>query len=255
MTASKTIFITGATGGFGTALAKKFSQDGWNLILQVRSATKAQALIGALPTNAKFHILTADITDRDAVKQGIAALPDEFKTIDVLVNNAGLALGLEPAQRCDMDDWDMMIDVNAKALAFMTHEILPDMVKRQSGHIINIGSTAGNYPYPGGNVYCASKAFVKQFSLALRADLHGTQVRVSNIEPGPAETNFSAVRFKGDDEKAQSVYANTKMLSADDVAEAIFWTVNCPPHMNINRMEIMPTVQSFAAHPIARSSH
>ena len=123
------------------------------------------------------------------------------------------------------------------------------------GHIVNIGSTAGNYPYPGGNVYCASKAYVKQFSLALRADLHGTKVRVSNIEPGPAETNFSAVRFKGDNDKAKSVYANTKMLSADDVAEAVFWTVNCPPHMNVNRMEIMPTVQSFAAHPIDRSSH
>ncbi|PCH99431.1 MAG: NAD(P)-dependent oxidoreductase [Alphaproteobacteria bacterium] len=253
-TQQKTIMITGATGGFGTALAQKFASDGWSLILQARSADKAKTLIASLPSSTKYHVFMADVTDRDAVVSAFKNLPDDFKNIDVLVNNAGLALGLSPSHKCDMDDWDMMIDVNAKALTFMTRQVLPNMVDRAVGHIVNIGSTAGNYPYPGGNVYCASKAFVKQFSLALRADLHGTNVRVSNIEPGAAETNFSLVRFKGDKDKASSVYADTKMLSADDVADAIFWTVNCPPHMNVNRMEIMPTVQSFASHPIERSN-
>lgn len=244
--------ITGSTGGFGAAMAQKFADNGWQIVLQARSQTKVDDLVKSLPTHAHTHIIMADMTDREALTDGFNNLPDNFKNIDVLINNAGLALGLDPADTCDINDWDMMIDVNAKALAFMTRLVLPNMKHRQSGHIVNIGSTAGNYPYPGGNVYCASKAFVKQLSLALRADLQGTNIRVSNIEPGMAETNFSKVRFKGDPDKAGAVYQNTKALQAEDIAEAVFWTVNCPAHMNVNRMEIMPTVQSFGPHPIER---
>jgi 3-hydroxy acid dehydrogenase/malonic semialdehyde reductase len=250
----KTVFITGANGGFGAAMAQKFAHNGWQLILQVRTKDKADALISGLPDTTKYHLFICDLTDRAAIDKCLAHIPENFKNIDTLVNNAGLALGLDPAQTCDMHDWDTMVDVNIKALTYMTRQILPNMIERQSGHIINIGSTAGNYPYPGGNVYCATKAFVKQFSLCLRADLHGTHVRVTNMEPGIAETNFSRTRFKNNNDKADAVYDGTKALQANDVANAVFWATSCPPHMNINRMEIMPTVQSFAPHPIVRDA-
>lgn len=188
--------------------------------------------------------------DIPAMEEALAGLPAP----DVLVNNAGLALGLEPAQRADIADCDEIIATNISGLAHITREILPHMVARQSGHIINIGSIAGTYPYPGGNVYGATKAFVHQFSLNLRADLHGTNIRVTNIEPGLAETNFSRTRFKGDIEKADAVYAGTTPLTGDDIAEAVFWTASLPPHVNINTMEIMPTGQSFAGLAIHRRS-
>jgi len=252
--APKVVLITGATGDFGTAFARRFAAIGSKLVLVARNAEKAEALKDALVKEygADIHFCVFDIRDRGAMEQAVDGLPGDFKNIDLLINNAGLALGLDPAQSCDLDDWEMMVAVNNTALIRMTRLVLSGMAERKAGHVINIGSTAGNYPYPGGNVYCATKAFVKQFSLSLRADLVGTNVRVSNIEPGMIETQFSQVRFKGDAEKAGGVYANTKNMRAEDIAEAVFWTACLPPYFNVNRMEIMPTVQSFAGHPIER---
>lgn len=193
------------------------------------------------------------MTDKDAMKKSLASLPDTHSKIDLLINNAGLALGLDKAYEADPDDWENMIDVDVKALAVITRLVVEGMVARKSGHIINIGSTAGNYAYAGGNVYGAAKAFVKQFSLNLRADLTGTNVRVTNIEPGQVETQFSTVRFKGDEARAKAVYAGTKSLTADDVAESVFWAATLPPHVNINRIELMPTCQSFAGLSVERS--
>ncbi len=250
----ETVLITGATGDFGAAFAHRFAALGAKVILAARNTDKAKSLQAALEEQygASVYACIFDIADKQGMKDAIDSLPDEFKDIDLLINNAGLALGLEPAYQCDIEDWETMIAVNNTALVRMTRHVLPLMVGRKRGHIINIGSTAGNYPYPGGNVYCASKAFVKQFSLSLRADLAGTNVRVSNIEPGMIETQFSKVRFKGNDEKAENVYANTRNMHAEDIAEAVVWSACLPPYFNINRMEIMPTVQSFAGHPIER---
>lgn len=256
-----TIFITGATGGFGTAFAHKFwnlkDENGlpYNFILHGRDRDRLMQMIDDLPAqveNQDIYPLVADLSDMDDVAQALGNIPEEFSNIDLLINNAGLALGLETADKCDLNDWHTMIDVNDKALVTITHHVLPQMVARNRGHIINIASTAGNYPYPGGNVYCASKAFVKQFSLALRADTQGTNVRVTSLEPGMAETNFSVLRFKGDTEKASSVYDGMTPLSGEDVANAAHFAFTQAPHVNINRMEIMPTAQSFGPHPIAR---
>ncbi|WP_404813491.1 SDR family NAD(P)-dependent oxidoreductase [Indioceanicola profundi] len=200
-----------------------------------------------------FHPIVADVRDRKAIEAGLAALPAEFADIDLLVNNAGLALGADPAFKSNVDDWEVMIDTNDKALAVITGLVLPGMVARGKGHIINISSTAGSYPYPGGHVYCASKAFVTQFSLALRADLIGTGVRVTSVEPGMVETSFSLVRFKGDEEKARKVYADTVPLTAEDVAEAVTWAATLPPHFNVNRVEIMPTTQGPGALGVYRT--
>ena len=182
----------------------------------------------------------------------VRELPDHFSAIDLLINNAGLALGQDPFYEQPHEDYETMMDVNCRGLIHLTRLILPHMTKRRRGHIINIGSTAGNYPYPGGHVYCASKAFVKQFSLSLRADLQGTNVRVTNIEPGMVATQFSQVRFKGDAERADKVYKDTSPLTAEDIAESVCWAACMPEHVNINRLELMPTVQSFAGHPVER---
>lgn len=179
-------------------------------------------------------------------------LPEKFKTIDVLLNNAGLALGLELAHEANMDDWEAMVDTNIKGLLYMTRKILPAMVERNRGHIVNVGSVAGDYPYPGGNAYGATKAFVSQFTNNLIADLQGTQVRVTNIEPGLAETEFSKVRFKWDEQKADTIYQNAKPLTASDIAETIYWATDRPAHVNINRIEIMPVCQSFGPLVIVR---
>jgi 3-hydroxy acid dehydrogenase/malonic semialdehyde reductase len=245
----ETVLITGATGDFGKAFAARFHAAGSKLILHGRNREKLDALCQQFPSS---HIVLFDITDKNAMKSALDALPDSHKNIDLLINNAGLALGLDKAQDADPDDWETMIDVDAKGLALMTRFVLKGMAERKKGHIINIGSTAGNYPYPGGNVYCAVKAFVKQFSLSIRADLAGTNVRVTNIEPGQVETQFSLVRFKGDRERAAKVYANTKSLTAGDVAESVFWAATLPPHVNINRIELMPTAQSFAGLSVER---
>ncbi len=242
--------ITGATGGFGSAFARCFAAMGCRLVLHARNVEKLDALRAELSVDS--HPLVFDVTDKKATIAQIAAIPEDFKAIDLLINNAGGALGLDKAYEAELEDWEAMIAMNDTALVRITRLILPGMVERKKGHIINIGSTAGNYPYPGGNVYCASKAFVKQFSLALRADLAGTRVRVTNIEPGQVETAFSLARFKGDAEKAKAVYADTENITADDIAEAVSWAATLPERMNINRVEIMPTVQSFGGLPVER---
>ncbi len=199
--------------------------------------------------------MTFDVRDRQSVESAIAALPADWRNVDVLVNNAGLALGLEPAYNTQLDDWETMIDTNNKGLVYMTRAVLPEMVKRNQGHVINIGSTAGNWPYAGGNVYGATKAFVRQFSLGLRADLFGTQVRVTNIEPGlVGGTEFSSVRFKGNEDKVSKTYDNTQPLTAEDVAEAVFWVATLPAHVNINTLEMMPVSQSFAGLSVHRDA-
>jgi 3-hydroxy acid dehydrogenase / malonic semialdehyde reductase len=244
--------ITGASGGLGSAFARRFAALGHKLVLCGRRKERLDALASEL--GVPCHTAVFDVRDRKASEAAIAALPVEFAKIDILVNNAGLALGTEPAPQANLDDWLEMIDANCKGLVVLTRLLLPGMVERGSGHIINIASTAGNYPYPGGHVYCASKAFVKQFSLALRADLYQTPVRVTNIEPGMVETDFSLVRFKGDSDKAGKVYANTTPLKADDVAEAVVWAASQPKHVNINRIELMPTTQAPGPLSVKRSA-
>ncbi len=242
-----TVLITGATGDFGRAFAGRFALLGSKLVLVGRDAAKLSSLAQGLNENFKtsVHTCVFDMADKKGMETAVNGLPENFRDIDLLINNAGLALGLDPAPSCDLSDWETMIAVNNTALVQMTRLILPGMAQRKRGHIINIGSTAGTYPYPGGNVYCATKAFVKQFSLSLRSDLKGTNIRVTNIEPGMIETQFSTVRFKGDAEKAQKVYDNTENLHAEDVAEAVVWSATLPPKFNVNRIELMPTTQSF----------
>lgn len=243
--------ITGATAGFGEACARRFALDGWKIIATGRRKERLDALTAELgETNCLPLVL--DVRDRDAVSEAFAALPEAFAHVDVLVNNAGLALGLEPAQAASLDDWDTMVDTNIKGLTYCTRALLPGMVERGRGHVVNLGSIAGSYPYPGGNVYGATKAFVMQFSRNLRADLHGTGVRVTNIEPGLAESEFSVIRFKGDATKASNIYAGTDPLRPADIADMIHWVVNCPAHVNVNRLEVMPVCQSFGALPVFR---
>ena len=249
MSKKKRVLVTGVTGGFGSAIARRFAAQNDDLVLHARNAEKLKIFTDTLG-DAHFIPLVFDMRD----KAGMEMALQDIGTVDILVNNAGLALGLEPVQRADPADWDEMIDTNIRALTHMTRLILPGMVERQHGHIINIGSVAGAYPYAGGNVYGATKAFVRQFSLNLRADLHGTGIRVTNIEPGLAETNFSIARFKGDVQKAKAIYAGTKPLTGDDVAEAVFWAASLPAHVNINSIEMMPTDQSFAGLQVYRES-
>lgn len=246
----QTVLITGATGDFGKAFAARFDAIGSKLIIHGRSQEKVDALCQLYP---RAHGVVFDMANKDAMKEALFSLPDTHKNIDLLINNAGLALGLDKAFDADPDDWERMIDVDVKGLAVITRLVIAGMVERKCGHVINIGSTAGNYAYAGGNVYGAAKAFVKQFSLNLRADLVGTNVRVTNVEPGQVETQFSTVRFKGDEARAKAVYAGTKSLTAEDVAESVFWAATLPPHVNINRLELMPTCQSFAGLSVERN--
>lgn len=244
------ILITGATAGFGQDIARRFAQDGHRLVLIGRRQDRLAALVAEL---GNAHAVTLDVRDRDAVCAAITSLPPEFAETDVLVNNAGLALGVAPAQSASLDDWHTMVDTNVKGLMTVTHAILPGMVARDRGHVINIGSVAGNWPYPGGNVYGATKAFVRQFSLNLRADLAGTRVRVTDIEPGlVAGTEFSQVRFAGDTARAATVYKGTEPLQAADVTDAVHWVATRPAHVNINTLELMPVCQSFAGLTISR---
>ena len=244
------VFITGASSGFGAATARRFAADGARLVIAARRADRLAALKAELAV--PVHVLELDLRDRDAVTQAVAGLPAEFAAIDLLVNNAGLAAGLEPAHRASLDDWDLMVDTNIKGLMYCTRAVLPGMVERKRGHIINIGSVAGSYPYPGGNTYGGTKAFVEQFSLNLRNDILGSNVRVTNIAPGMCETEFSLVRFKGDADKASSVYKGIKPLSADDIAECIHWVATLPAHVNINLLEVMPVNQAFAGFSVHR---
>ncbi|NKC31843.1 SDR family NAD(P)-dependent oxidoreductase [Falsiroseomonas selenitidurans] len=241
----RTAFVTGATAGFGLAIARRFAADGWRIVAAGRRQARLAELVAELGA-ARCHPVELDVRDRAAVEAAVAGLPAAFGAIDLLVNNAGLALGLAPAQGADLDDWDAMVDTNCKGLMYVTRAVLPGMVARDRGHVVNIGSTAGEWPYPGGNVYGASKAFVRQFSLNLRADLFGTAVRVTDIEPGlVAGTEFSAVRFKGDADKAAAPYAGTDPLLPEDIADAVHWAATRPARVNVNTLQVMPVAQSF----------
>jgi NADP-dependent 3-hydroxy acid dehydrogenase YdfG len=240
-----TVLITGATSGFGKSCARRFSENGWDLVLIGRRTDRLDALKAELAPKSQVHTITLDVRDRNSVSSRLQSLPEPFQNVDVLINSAGLGLGLNPAQQCDLDDWDTMVDTNIKGLMYCTRSLLPGMVARNRGHIINLGSVAGSNPYPGGNVYGASKAFVAQFSRNLRADLLGTRIRVTNIEPGLSETEFSIVRFKGDVSKADSIYRNTEPLTGPDIAEIAYFVVTLPEHVNINSLEIMPTCQAW----------
>ncbi|MBL8034239.1 MAG: SDR family NAD(P)-dependent oxidoreductase [Leptospiraceae bacterium] len=245
---TRTAFVTGASSGFGAAIARRLAERGMKLILLARRSERLQKLASELGVPA--HTIACDIRDNAAVKSALQNLPAKFRDIDILVNNAGLALGLESADKTDWADWLQMIDTNCTALAYLTRLVVVGMVERRRGHIINMGSVAGHYAYPGGNVYGASKAFVEQFSRGLRADLAGHKIRVTHIAPGLAGgSEFSQVRFHGDEQKAQAVYENTQPLMPADIAECVDWVIHLPEHVNINSIELMPTCQ--AAGPLA----
>jgi 3-hydroxy acid dehydrogenase/malonic semialdehyde reductase len=247
------ILVTGATAGFGEAITRRFVANGHKVIATGRRAERLKTLQDALGDSVLT--IQLDVRNRAAIESAISSLPAEWRNIDVLVNNAGLALGLEPAHKASADDWETMIDTNTKGLVYMTRAVLPGMVERNRGHVINIGSTAGSWPYAGGNVYGATKAFVRQFSLNLRTDLNGTGVRVTDIEPGlVGGTEFSNVRFKGDDDKADKTYQNTQPLSPEDVTEAVWWVATLPAHVNINTLEMMPVSQTFGGLTVHRSA-
>ena len=245
------VLITGASAGFGKALAERLVAKGHRVIGCARRIDKLNALAETL--GDLFLPIVMDVTDTASIPQIIADLPDGFNQIDVLVNNAGLALGTEPAQSANLDDWMGMVDTNVKGLMALTHAVLPAMVARDSGYSINVGSIAGSWPYFGGNVYGATKAFVKQFSLNLRADLIGTQVRVTNLEPGNvAGTEFSSVRYHGDEDKAAKVYDGFKTMTGDDVGDILLWLIESPAHINVNRLEVMPVAQTYNGLTIAK---
>ncbi len=249
-TVDKTILITGATSGFGAAAVERFLREGWRVVATGRRADRLQRLVDA-HGGARLHVAAFDIRDADAMQAALDAIPEAFRGIDVLVNNAGLALGTAPAQRASLGQWRQMIDTNVTALATLTHELLPTLIERR-GVIVNISSIAGSYPYPGGNVYGGTKAFVTQFSLGLRSDLHGTGVRVTSIEPGMAETEFTLVRTGGDRAASDTLYVGARPMTADDIADQIHYVATLPPHLNINRLEIMPVTQSFAGFQVFR---
>ena len=249
----KCLFVTGASSGFGATLARRFVSRGARVIMAARRFDRLEALADELGERALPVAL--DIQDTKAVERAIADLPPDFADIDCLVNNAGLALGLAPAESADLSHWSAMIDTNCKGMVQLTRALLPGMVSRRRGHIVNMGSVAGTYPYPGGNVYGATKAFVHQFSLNLRSDLHGIGVRVTCIEPGMCVgTEFSEVRFGGDKNKATAVYAGMRPLTAEDIADAIEWATTAPSNVNINVIELMPVDQSFAPFAVKRDA-
>ncbi len=249
-----TALVTGASVGFGREIARVFVKAGHRVIALARRESKLLELQNELGSE-KCAIIAQDICDIKAVETALNALPSEFAEIEILVNNAGLALGLSSADKADLADWERMIAVNVTSLVRLTHLLLPAMVARKSGHIINLGSIAGSYPYPGSNVYGASKAFVKQFSLNLRADLYDKGVRVSNIEPGLCGgSEFSLVRFKGDENRANAVYEGTEPLLPEDIAEIVLWVAQQPKRVNVNRVEIMPTIQAPSALNVAKKS-
>jgi 3-hydroxy acid dehydrogenase/malonic semialdehyde reductase len=245
------VFVTGASAGFGNAIVRRLVREGAKVIAAGRRSDRLVALAQELGT--AVLPLTLDVRDNAAVQNAVASLPPHFAEIDVLVNNAGLALGLEPAHQALLDDWERMIDTNIKGLTYCTRAILPQMVARNRGTVVNIGSVAGEWPYPGGNVYGATKAFVRQFSLNLRADLVGTGVRVTDVEPGLCGgTEFSQVRFHGDEQRAAAVYAGTEPLTAEDIAETVYWIVSRPAHVNINTISLMPTCQACGPMAVKR---
>ncbi|SFK35722.1 SDR family NAD(P)-dependent oxidoreductase [Methylocapsa palsarum] len=246
------ILVTGATAGFGDAIVRRFAADGHHIVATGRRRERLDALTSE-PGLARIHTIALDVRDRTAVESSIADLPAEFAEIDLLVNNAGLAVGLDLAQDADLDAWDAMVDTNIKGLMYVTRAVLPGMVARNRGLIVNLGSTAAIYPYPGGNVYGASKAFVRQFSLNLRADLLGTKVRVTDIEPGlVGGTEFSKVRFRGDETRAAKLYEGADALTPEDIAETVHWIASLPARMNVNSIELMPVTQAFGPLAVSR---
>jgi 3-hydroxy acid dehydrogenase/malonic semialdehyde reductase len=248
---SMIVFITGATAGFGAAMARVFVKHGHQVIISGRRADRLQELTDELGQAALPLVI--DVSDKASINAAIASLPEDWRDIDVLVNNAGLALGTAPAHQASLDDWETMIATNCTGLVTMTRALLPAMVARGSGLVINLGSVAGHFPYPGGNVYGATKAFVEQFTLNLRADLVGTGVRATNLAPGLCGgTEFSNVRFKGDDAAAAKVYEGTQPLTAQDIADTAYWIATLPQHININSIEMMPTCQGFSPFTIKR---
>lgn len=249
---NRTVFITGATSGFGEACARLFIKKGARVVATGRRGDRLGQLKKELGAN--LHTLAFDVRDNAAVAKAIKSLPKKFAAVDILINNAGGALGFSSFDQASLDDAEAMVEANILGVIYCTHALLPAMVKRNAGHIVNLSSVAGTYPYPGGNVYGGTKAFVTQFSLNLRADLLGRNVRVTSIEPGMAETEFSLVRFHGNREKAAAVYKGVQPLSSEDVANAILWCVTQPMHVNVNRLELMPTQQAFSAFAVHRGN-
>ena len=246
----RTTWITGATAGFGAAAVDRFVAGGWRVVASGRRAERLQRLVDRHGADAVYP-LAFDVRDEAAMRAAHASLPPAFAGIDLLVNNAGLALGTAPAQQADLAQWKQMIDTNVTALVTLTRLLLPTLVERR-GAIVNISSIAGSYPYAGGNVYGGTKAFVTQFSLGLRSDLHGTGVRVTSVEPGMAETEFTLVRTGGDQSASDTLYAGATPITAEDIAQTLWWVANLPPHLNVNRIEVMPVSQSFAGFQVHR---
>jgi len=247
---TKTVLITGATAGFGLSAARRFAAEGWKVIATGRRAERLEALKAELGPDV-VHTCAFDIRDAAAIDAALADLPDAFAKVDLLINNAGLALGTGPAQEADLGQWQQMVDTNITGLMTITHRMLPRLIETK-GAIINISSVAANYPYRGGNAYGGTKAFVRQFSLGLRSDLHGTGVRVTSIEPGMAETEFTLVRTGGDQGASDSLYQGANPMTAEDIAETLYWVASLPAHLNINTLELMPVSQSFAGFQVAR---
>ncbi|MCZ7934193.1 SDR family oxidoreductase [Agrobacterium leguminum] len=248
---SGTILITGATSGFGQATARRFVKEGWKVIGTGRRAERLEALSAEL--GSAFHGLAFDITDEEATGKALSGLPEGFRDIDVLVNNAGLALGTAPAPQVPLKDWQIMVDTNITGLLNITHHLLPTLIGRK-GIVVNLSSVAAHYPYTGGNVYGGTKAFLRQFSLGLRSDLHGKGVRVTSIEPGMCETEFTLVRTGGNQEASDNLYKGVNPITADDIANTIYWVASQPKHININSLELMPVNQSFAGFQVYRDS-
>ncbi len=245
-----TALVTGAGTGIGEACALSLAQAGARLVLTGRRRDKLEALAARLPTAS--HLMELDVRSPQEVQSALTGLPAPFSEVDILINNAGLGLGLEPAHRASLEDWDTMIDTNCKGLVHVTHALLPGMVQRNRGHVVNLGSVAALYPYPGGNVYGATKAFVRQFSQNLKADLAGTRVRVTDVEPGMVQTDFSLVRFRGDAERANKVYEGMEPLRPQDIADIVLFCVTRPPHVNLNVVEVMPADQGFGPFNVKR---
>jgi len=239
------VLITGATAGFGLATAKLFAAKGWRLILTGRREERLTALKDELSSQCDVHCITLDVRDSDAVIQAMSELPEAFKDVSVLVNNAGLALGTDPSYEAKLSDWQTMIDTNVTGLVNVTHALLPTLMQQTPATVINLSSIAANWPYPGSHVYGASKAFVRQFSHNLRCDLAGKGVRVTSLEPGMAESEFSLVRFGGDKEKADQLYKGANAIQPEDIANIIYWLATQPAHLNINSLEVMPASQAW----------
>lgn len=250
----KTVLITGATSGIGRACARKFARGGYRLIITGRRAAALKNVAEELKAEgAEVLSLLFDVCDRESVRRSIDSIPEEWRPIDVLINNAGLALGLEPEYEGDFADWDTMIDTNIKGLLNMTRFIVPDMVRRNHGHIINVGSVAGDAAYAGGNVYCATKSAVKALTDGLRIDVAHTAVRVTNLKPGLVETNFSNVRFHGDTDRATNVYKGIKPLTGDDIADVAFYAASAPEHVQIAEVLILATHQANGSFVVKKS--